>query len=301
MKQPLLVDLLSPETLSRIENYSLLARVAVDGFISGMHRSLSQGLGGEFLQYRHYNPGDDLKYVDWKVFSRQNKFYTKVFREETDMNCCLVLDASASMSYQGSRSPCSKWHYARMVAACLAYMASRQGDNVGLYLYNDNLLEGISPGRKHGQLHRVLSTLKRHSPSGPANHEEVWKYLTGHLRHRGIVVFLSDFLEADETLPPLLKTLRSARHECVAIQVLDPDEIDFPFNQSMEFIDAEGKGRVSTFPENVRRDYVKRMNDFLERLSLSFTQSRVDHLRLQTSDSLANSLATYLHKRDSLR
>lgn len=301
MKNPLLVDLLSPDTLSRIENYALLARVAVDGFISGMHRSLSQGLGGEFLQYRHYNPGDDLKYVDWKVFSRQNKFYTKVFREETDMNCCLVLDASASMEYQGSRAPCSKWHYARMVAACLAYMASRQGDNIGIYLYNDHLFEGIAPGRKQGQLQRVLSTLKRHTPRGPANHEEVWKYLTGHLRHRGIVVFLSDFLEADETLPPLLKTLRSARHECVGIQILDPDEIDFPFQQSTEFIDAEGKGRISTYPDNVRGEYLKRMNDFLERLSLSFTHSRVDHLRIQTSDSLAHSLATYLHKRDSFR
>lgn len=300
MKTPA-AELLSPATLARIDNYSLLAKTAVEGFLSGLHRSLSHGTGGEFLQYRNYTPGDDLKYVDWKVYSRQNKFHTKVFREETNMNLSLVLDASASLAYVGSRAPCGKWRYASMVAACLAYMASRQGDNVGLYLYNQGIIQALDPSRSPGQLQRIFASLAREEPNGSADHPRAWNYLTNHFRSRGMVVFLSDFLEADDSLPPLLKRLRYAHHDCLAIQVLAPDELDLPFDRSTEFIDAEGGARIDTYPDSVRGDYIRAMNDFLARLSESMKKSQVDFLRLNTSDSLAHSLATYLHKRDSLR
>jgi uncharacterized protein (DUF58 family) len=295
-------ELLSPATLARIDNYSLIAKTAVDGFIAGLHRSLSHGTGGEFLQYRNYTAGDDLKYVDWKVFSRQNKFHTKVFREETNMNCCLVLDGSASLSYQGTRAACSKWRYAAMTAACLAYLASRQGDNIGLYLYSDDLHEVLPPSRAQGQLQRVFHALTRHQPKGRASHERTWNYLTTHLRSRGLVIFLSDFLEADEQgLPDLLKRLRFAHHDCLALQVLDEDELDLPFDRSTEFIDAEEGGRILTYPDSVRSDYVRRMNQFLTELSQSMTRAHVEFVRLVSSASLAHTLATYLHKRDSLR
>lgn len=294
-------ELLSPATLARIDNYSLLAKTAVEGFLSGLHRSLSHGTGGEFLQYRNYTPGDDLKYVDWKVYSRQNKFHTKVFREETNMNLSLVLDASASLDYQGSRAPCGKWRYASMVAASLAYMASRQGDNVGLFLYNKGVVQALDPSRSAGQLQRIFGSLTRQQPAHTADHARAWNYLTGHFRSRGLVVFLSDFLDGGDTLPPLLKRLRYAHHDCLAIQVLDPDELDLPFHHSTEFIDAEGTGRIDTYPASVRADYIRSMNDFLALLSQSMKRSQVEFLRLTTSDSLANSLATYLNKRDSLR
>jgi uncharacterized protein (DUF58 family) len=300
MKTPA-AELLSPATLARIDNYSLLAKTAVEGFLSGLHRSLSHGTGGEFLQYRNYSPGDDLKYVDWKVYSRQNKFHTKVFQEETNMNLSLVLDASGSLDYHGSRAPCGKWRYAAMVAACLAYMASRQGDNVGLYLYNSGVVQALDPSRSQGQLQRIFSSLTRQRPANPADHERAWNYLTGHFRSRGLVVFLSDFLEAEKTLPALLKRLRFAHHDCLAIQVLDPDELDLPFDRSTEFIDLERGGRIDTYPATVRANYVRAMENFLDELSRSMKRSQVDFLRLVTSETLAHSLATYLHKRDSLR
>ncbi len=296
-----LVDLLSPATLSRIENYALLAKVAVEGYMSGLHRSFSHGQGSEFLQYRSYAPGDDLKYVDWKVFSRSDKFYTKVFQEETNMNCYLVLDASASMDYQGERGVCTKWRYAAMVAACLAYLASRQGDNVGLCIYNDNLVEMIEARQRQGQLQRILTALARHKPKNRAEHGYSWNYLTGRLRNRGMVMFVSDFLEAEETLPPILKRIRFARHECVGIQVLDPDERDLPFDQSTEFIDPEDGRRILTNPEKVRRHYMEKMDDFQERLSVSMARAHVEFLPLNSSDSLARSLSAYLHKREALQ
>lgn len=293
-------ELLSPATLARIDSYSLVAKTAVDGFLAGMHRSLSQGTGGEFLQYRNYTAGDDLKYVDWKVYARQNKFHTKLFREETNMNCCLVLDGSASLGYEGTRAPCSKWRYAAMTAACLAYMASRQGDNIGLYIYSDDLHQVLPPSRAPGQLQRVFHALARHKPSGRANHTRTWNYLTNHLRSRGLVVFLSDFLEAEKELPDLLKRLRFAHHDSLAFQVLDEDELDLPFDHSTEFIDAEEGRRLLTYPHNVRSDYVRRMNEFLSNLSQTMTRSHVQFVRLVSSASLGHSLATYLHKRDAL-
>ncbi len=296
-----LVELLSPATLSRIENYALLAKVAVEGYMSGLHRSFTRGQGSEFLQYRDYAPGDDLKYVDWKVYSRSDRYYTKVFQEETNMNCFLVLDASASLDYQGERADCGKWRYACMVAACLAYLASRQGDNVGLCIYNDDVVEMIDARQRQGQLPRILSALARHKPAGAARHEYAWNYLMGHLRSRGMVVFLSDFLEAEETLPPILKRIRYARHECVAVQVLDPDERDLPFDRSTEFIEPEEGGRILTNPETIRTQYMEKMNDFQQRLSVGLTRSQVEFLSLLSSDSLARSLSAYLHKREALR
>lgn len=294
-------ELLSPATLARIDNFPLLARTAVDGFIAGHHRSLSQGTGGDFLQYRNYTAGDDLKYVDWKVYSRQNKFHTKVFREDTNMNCCLVLDGSASLDYQGTRAPCSKWRYAAMTAACFAYLASRQGDNVGLYIYSDELHQVLPPSRTQGQLQRIFHSLASHRPTGTANHERTWNYLTNHLRNRSLVVFLSDFLEAEPKLPNLLKRLRFARHDALAFQVLDQDELDLPFDQSTEFIDSEDSGRMLTYPASVRADYMQQMSAFLADLSQSMTKAHVEFTRLTSSDSLANTLATYLHKRESMR
>lgn len=294
-------ELLSPSALARIENYSLLARVAVDGFISGMHRSLSHGTGSEFLQYRNYSLGDDLKYVDWKAFARLDRVLTKVFLEETNTACRIVLDASASLDYEGTRASVTKWRYACMTAACIAYLASRQGDTVGLYLYNDRMVDVLEPSRATGQLQRVFHAMARQKPTGSADHKRAWDYLTHSLRDRGLIVFLSDFLEAEETLPPLLNRIHHARHDCLAIQVLDPDEMDLPFDISTEFIDAEEGRRILTFPEKIRDDYEQKMNAFLRQISDSIAKTPVDFLRLTTSDSLAESLAAYLNRRDALR
>src|SRR5690625_1665804 len=294
-------DLLSPATLARIDNYSLLAKTAVEGYLSGIHRSLSHGTGGEFFQYRNYTPGDDLKYVDWKVFSRQNKFHTKVFREETNMNLSLVLDASGSLDYQGKRSPCGKWRSAAMIAASLAFLASRQGDNVGPHSYSDRILEAIDPSRSQDQLQRIFAALARQKPHGKADHPHAWNYLIGNLRRRGLVVFLSDFLDAENILPPLLKRLRFAHHDCLAFQILDPDELDLPFDRSTEFIDRETGRRIDTFPASIREEYERGMNKFLKNLSDAMTDAQVDFLRLTSSESLAGALASHLHKRESLR
>ncbi len=300
MAEPRIAELLSPVTLARIDNFSLLARTVVEGFISGLHRSLYHGFGSEFFQYRSYVSGDDLKYVDWKVFGRRNKFYTKVFQQETNMNCCLVLDASASMDYQGSRAPCSKHHYAAMIAACLAYLANRQGDNVGLYVYADSLKSVIHPGRRSGGLQRVMNELQRVRAEGMADHQRALNYVGDHFRRRGMVVWISDFQGAEDELGGLIRRFRFRHHETIALQILDADELDLPFSRTTRFVDSETRAEIATAPDRVRAEYGRAMAGFLERVRSTCLHQHCDYLLARTNDDLGNLLAAYLHRREAL-
>lgn len=293
-------ELLDPAHLHAIEPYALMARTAVEGFLSGMHRSFLHGFGSEFLQYRNYTPGEDLKYLDWKVMARTDRLYSKVFREETNMNCYILLDCSASLDYQGSRAACGKFHYARMVAACIAYLASRQGDNLGFFAYSDRLHEATEPAARTGQLHRMLLQLARLKPGGSANHPAMLDQLAARFRNRGIVIFISDMLEGETILPECLRRLRLRHCDCLAVQVLDPDELDLPQDQVTRYVDAESDNDIISWPEVSRTGYQRRMNQFQQQLREGLWQAQIDYLKLLTSDSLGIALARYLNHRERI-
>ncbi len=295
-----LADILSPATLARIDNYQLLAKVVVEGFMAGLHRSVYHGFGSEFLQYRGYTVGDDLKYIDWKLFARRDRLYTKVFEEETNMNCTVVLDASASMGYQGGRAACTKLRYGAMVAASLLYLASRQGDNIGLHAYGERLHCGIPAGHNGGQLQRLLTELQRLRPGGQSRHPAFLPYIAESLRRRGVVVLISDFLEADDTIGPLLRRFRFAGNECIVVHVLDPDEQDLPFPATTRFIDSESAAEIITAPPTVRADYIAAMKAFQERLRRVCFDAQSDYLPCPTSADIGITLAAYLHRRGSV-
>lgn len=291
-------DLLDPATLAGMGSLSLMARSAVEGFLSGMHRSVFHGFGTEFLQYRNYTPGEDLKYVDWKVLARSDKFYTKVYQEETNMNCYVLLDASASMDYQGERASCTKLHYAKMAAACIAYLAQRQGDNLGLFAYGGDFREALEPGHRSGQFERFLQGLIRTEGEGAAQHDALLSSLSTQLRQRGLVIYLSDMLEAEATLPQALAKFRFRHCDVLAIQVLDPDELDLPQQTVTRFLDSETDSEITTWPEAARERYSESMGTFLDTLQKNFAKSSVDYLRVRTTDSLAFALAKYLSHRE---
>lgn len=300
MASPSVGDLLSPETLARVDSYSLLARVVVEGFLGGLHRSLYQGFGSEFFQYRNYVPGDDPKYVDWKVYGRLDRFFTKVFQEETNLNCTLVLDTSASMAYQGERSRCSKLRYAAMLAACLAYLARRQGDNIGFCAYSQTLSAWLPPGRQHDGAQRVFTALQRLAPGGVADHRAALHFVGENLRRRGLVVLISDFHGLDDDLEAIARRLRFAHHDCLAFQVLDRDELDLPFSRTVRFVDSEGGEELTTAPDLVRSGYERAMQAFLERVRSVCLGQQVDYLTVPTTESLGHLLAAYLHRREAL-
>ena len=293
-------QLLDPAHLSALANYSLMAKIAVEGYLSGLHRSLFHGFGSEFQQYRPYTPGEDLRTIDWKVYARRERLQTRLYEEETNMNCSLLVDTSASMNYQGERAVCSKFHYAGMLAATLAYLASRQGDNAGLYLYSDDLHEALPPGNRSARLAAIHHALARVQPGGSADHTRAFDYLGHHLRGRGLVVVISDMLEAEEALPSLLARVRIRHYDVLALQILDPDEIEFPRDKAARFRDLESGRECLTSPSAVAESYDKAMAAASGRLRRALSGSRVEYCRLSTRDSLGEALARYLHHRQRI-
>lgn len=295
-----LTEILSPATLADVDNYQLLAKVVVEGFVAGQHRSLYHGTGSEFVQYRDYTQGDDLKYVDWKVYGKRDRIYTKVFEEETNMDCTLVLDSSASMDYCGGSSKCTKLHYGAMIVACLAYLAARQGDNVGFYAYADDLLQALPAARPASQLQRIFGSLHALNGRGAAAHEKHLPYVAESLGRRGMLVLISDFLEVEKQVPELLKAFRFTGKETIVVQVLDRDEVDLPFTDTVRFRDSESGDYIVTSPPAVRRDYRSAMQSYLRRLREACHDIQADYLLAFSDESLGEVLAAYLHRRGAV-
>jgi uncharacterized protein (DUF58 family) len=291
-------DLLDPHTLAHIEDYNLLGRMIAQGIYSGLHKSIRHGRGTEFFQYRNYSPGEDLKFVDWKVYARSNHLYTKTFEEETNTHIYLIIDTSASMSYTGSRSPCSKLRYATMAAASLAHLANRQGDGVGLFAYGEQIHEWIEPRTGRDHLQNIYHALDRLKPSGKSEHQRALPSLVDRLPGRGLVIMFSDMLEAEEELPDLLQFSQSSRYDCIAFQILDPDEMDLPYDEPLEFSAMEEQRLIPTFPETIRSEYQKNMTGFQEKLAANLAASGVHTFPIQTNQSLGIALSYYLSQRE---
>lgn len=291
---------IKPEVLARIDNYNLLARNLVEGFISGLHKGLFHGFGTEFVQYRPYNKGDDLKFVDWKAFARSRKLQLKVFREETNCNCYIVLDSSASMAYE-AEGRVSKLKYAKMLAASIAYLVNRQGDNVGFFAYNDKIRTEVRPGHRADQVHRICIELARLKAEHAADHSSALNYLGEHFNRRGIIVMISDFLDPESELVKSLKLFRAAHHDVLLIQVLDDDELNFEFSGNVRFVDSESQDEMVTAPHIVRRQYLEALDAFLTTLDHDAMRNNIDYIRLACSQPLDGALASYLHRRENFQ
>ncbi len=291
---------LSPELLARIDNYHIVAKLAVEGLMSGMHRSVYHGFGTEFLQYRNYSHGDDFKTIDWKTFGRLDRLYSKVFREETNFDCSIILDSSASMGYQGRKSPCSKLKYAAMLAASIAYVATKQGDNVGLFIYSDKIKTMLKHGSRQGHLARFIDALSAADASGTADHISCLDIVGRALRRRGIIVFISDFLDTGATPTEIFKKLRITRNDCIVIQTLDCDETNFDFSGAVRFIDSESDARILTAPQSVRGSYLERLAAHLEETRLAARKIESDYILVNSSDNLGVALSKYLHSRGAV-
>ena len=291
-------SLLDPAHLKGIEDYSLLARVVVDGAMPGIHRSLRQGRGNEFFQYRPYERGEDMKVVDWKVYAKRDELVAKTFQEDTNFTLYLVIDASASMGYQGKRASSSKLRYAKMLAACFAYLAHRQGDRFGLFAYSDEVQQWIRPLSGSGHLNRVLVSLDSLEAKGENDHENAWDKLASGLPGRSMVVFLSDFLEAEDTLSERLRFSLSARYECLCMQILDPDEVDLPHEEAVRFAEMEGIREISSAPPAIRKKYQEDMGAFIEDLRGKLASVSAEFESLRSDQELGHALRRFLGMRN---
>ena len=290
-------SVLDPAHLQRIEDFSLLAQVVVNGGLPGIHRSLRQGRGTEFFQYRPYEHGEDLKVVDWKIFAKRNELVAKTFQEDTNFTLFLVIDASGSMGYQGSRGSCSKLRYASMLAACFAYLGNRQGDRVGLFAYGEEVQQWIRPATGSGHLNRILRAMASIKPLGKNQHVRAWEQLSSFLTGRSMIVFLSDFLEAEVELTERLRFSSSAHYDSLCLQVLDRDEVDLPKMEALRFAEMEGDREVSASPDEIRIEYQREMEKFQENLKGELMTIGAEFEVLFTDQDLGYALRRFLGMR----
>ena len=288
---------LDPESLAELEGLELRARYIVDGYLSGMHRSHYRGQSVEFTEHREYAPGDDLRYVDWKVFGKTDKVYLKQFEAETNLVCYLLVDISESMQYRSDESALSKLEYAQCLAAALGSIVLRQRDSVGLATCDDQVRELVREGGNPSHLRQLIDVMQqssadRKSALGPVLHE-----ISQRVNRRGVVVLLSDLLGDVDSLLAGLKHLRHQRHEVIVLQTLDPAELDFPFGRTTLFEGLEALPEVLAEPRGVRKAYLQELHSFLERIAVGCRSQQIDYELLRTDQPFDEALRRILTQR----
>jgi uncharacterized protein (DUF58 family) len=289
--------LLEPQTLAKLHGLELRARRIVEGYVAGLHRSPYRGFSNEFAEHREYAPGDDLRYVDWKVYGKSDRFYLKQFEEETNLLCYLLLDTSESMQYCGPHAPLSKFAYAQCAAAALAYLVLHQRDAAGLVTFDQEVRQLIRPSSNPTQLKQLLrvmeeTTAARKTRTGPIFHD-----LAERLGRRGVVVILSDLFDDVEAMLTGLKHLRHRRHDVIVLHILDPAELDFPFQQVTMFKGLEALGEVVTEPRSLQAAYKREIQAFLRRIRAGCRASQIDYVTIRTDEPLDAVLRTFLAAR----
>ncbi len=287
---------LDPAVLGRIGNLQLLAKTVVDGFLTGLHRSPYLGFSIDFAEHRPYMPGDDIRRIDWRLFARTDRHYIKLFEADTNANFVVLLDVSASMRY-GTHSV-AKLDYARYLAACLSFFSSQQRDRVGLVTFDHEIVEYVPPSMKH--LDTVLHVLDRAQAGRHGSLSEPLLQITELLGRKGILVLISDFYEEPDTVLTAIGPLRARGHDVITFQVLDPAELEFPFENPSGFEDIETHEQIPVVPGKLKDDYRRMVAEHLEALSSRFTGQRIDYTLLDTSKPLDLALFQYLLARERL-
>jgi uncharacterized protein (DUF58 family) len=286
---------LDPAVLARLGTLELKARTIVEGFLSGLHRSPFKGFSVEFAEYRQYMPGDDLTTIDWKVYARSDRHYVKKFEEETNLNCHVMLDISASMGY-GSGAM-TKLEYGACLAASLAYLMNRQRDAVGLTAFDDRIVTMLPASARPGHLRSVLLTLDRLTLGQHTNVSKPLHQLADSLSKRGMVVLISDLLDDPEQVVRGLKHFQFRGTDVIVFQVLDVHEINFPFERATRFEDLETSEEVTAVPAIVRGHYLEAMTGLIERYRRELGAVGIDYHLLETSQPLEMALLAYLSTR----
>jgi uncharacterized protein (DUF58 family) len=286
---------LDPLTLAKVRSLELQARLIVEGYLSGMHKSPYHGFSVEFAQHREYVPGDDIKHVDWKVYGRTGRFFLKQYEEETNLVCWLLLDISESMQYHSG--PVSKYDYACMVAAALAYLILHQQDSVGLVTFDDQVRKFLRPSSQPSHLKQMVQIMNIGAAREKTSLAPIFHDLAERLARRAIVVVLSDLFDDVANLLAGLKHLRHKRHEVVVFHILDGAELDFPFQQATLFRGLEQFPELLTDPRNLRQGYLDEIQSFILDVQRGCRAQNIDYVQLRTDTNLGVALSSYLAQR----
>ncbi len=295
---------LDPKVLANISRLELKARLIVEGFISGLHRSPYHGLSIEFAEHREYVPGDDIRHIDWKVFGRSDRFYIKQYEEETNLKLYVLLDASESMAYpeagggrRGDDPVISKFEYSTYIAAALSYLVLRQQDAVGMAVFDDRVRQFVPPSSSPGQLQNVLDVLDTVPRAGKTDLGMILNEFADRIKRKGLVVIISDCFDSIENVTRGLQHLRYKEHEVLVFHVLDHEELTFPFQRMTLFEGMEALPELVADPRALRRGYLEELNAYLEELRKVCRQNQIDYVQLDTRQKLHVALTSFLAKR----
>lgn len=286
---------LRPEEISRISRLEVRARHIVEGFLSGLHRSPYFGQSIEFVQHREYVPGDDVRRIDWKAWSKTDKYYLKLYEEDTNLRTTLVVDLSESMSFRSGAM--SKFDYGCTIAAALSYLLLRQQDSVGLITFADGVKKQLPPSSQRNQLHAIISSLIEQSPEKKTNIADILSRVTEFRARKGFVVVISDFFVDRSDLFRGLQLLRTRGHDVMLFHVLDDQEIDFEYQGTTMFDGMEEAGELVCDPRALREGYLEAMQQFLDDVRSYCAKNLVDYQVIRTSEHLDAALSYYLNHR----
>jgi uncharacterized protein (DUF58 family) len=274
----------------------LRARLVVEGFITGLHKSPYHGFSVEFTEHRQYMPGDEIKHIDWKVYGKTDRFYIKQFEEETNLKSYLIVDASRSMDY-ASKGNIKKFEYASYVAAALSYMMIEQRDAVGLTLFDEGIRVSLLPRATRSYLKEILKELESAQPAKKTGTSASLNLIAEQIKRRGLVIVLSDLFDKPEAVMTALKHFRHKGHEVVVMQILDPLERSFAFDGDAIFKDLETREELMTQPWHIQKAYQQSMHEFLDFYKRQCRDNNIDYVLLDTSTPFDKALFEYLNKR----
>ena len=289
------LNFLDPSVLAGLSNLELRARVVVEGFLSGLHKSPNRGFSVEFNDYRHYQRGDDMRHVDWKLYARSDKLYIKQYEDETNVRCVILLDTSASMAY--SSGGISKLNYGITLASALSYFIMRQRDAVGLITFDDEVQNYLPAKCRRPHLMQILRTLAQVESGKKTDVVKPLTDLAASLNKKSFVILISDMLDDEERIINTLQNLRGMGNDVITFQIMDDAELNFPFNEASEFIDMEDDESYITSPAAIRKAYLENLNEFLSYCRKQCQSSGVDYCLLNTAEPLDEALSNYMAKR----
>ncbi len=290
---------LDPVMLSKLGNMDLVARCAVEGFFSGLHPSPFHGFSVEYSDHRAYQPGDELKFLDWKMYGRSDRLYIKQFQQETNLSVYILLDSSKSMSF-ASRGAVSKLDYGSFLSAALTYMMLGQGDSVSLSLFAEKITRRIPARSRRTHLNTILTALQQNKAAGKTDLPRVIHTVAEMTHRRGLIILISDLLDDIEDIYTGLAHLKYLQHDVIIFHTLDHQELNLDYEGQIEFQDLESRSTIRTFPQSLQTTYRRKVAAFVDEVAKTSGRSGIDYCLLDTSEALDKALIAYLAKRKRL-
>ncbi len=294
------IKYLEPKTLERIKRLDVRARLVVEGFITGQHRSPYNGFAIEFATHREYSPGDDLRHIDWKVWSKTDRLYIKEYEEETNVKCHFLVDCSKSMGY-GNPGEWSKFDYAATAAASLGFMMQQQQDAVGLVLFSNQIDKALKASSHPSHMKLMFHELEQATPSSETDIADPFLTLASSIRQRGMIALFSDLFVDLDQLATAMNQFRLRRHEVIVFHVMHHDELEFPFQDNTLFKGMEVQAELHAEPRALRKSYLEAVSQYQAKVKKICAKAGIDYVLLDTSKSLGAVLSGYLNYRKKSR